>query len=456
MKQLKLVILLLVSTFSAYANPDDSVMVRKIRDEIMLHGTCYENLRTLTKNVGNRISGSPASFKAIAWGQNALKTAGADSVWLQPVWVPHWVRGKESLLLQLQNRNGFEAVKMLSLGNAVGSNGKILSAPIVMVKDIAEFKALDPARVKGKIVFFNYRFRQDLLSTFQGYGDAVKYRWMTPGLVAAKGGIALIIRSVSTGVDDIPHTGMTRYYDTIPKIPAVAIGNSTADKLEQQLLKELVIAKLTTTCKMMDSVLSYNVIGELRGSDIPKEYLVVGGHLDSWDVGEGAHDDGAGCVQSIEVIRTFKALGIQPKRTVRAVLFMNEENGVKGGKAYADSAAAKGEKHILAMESDAGGFSPRGIGLDMSEDKKTFVRKNYAPLFAAMNVYDFSLEEGGTDIDPLKKLGVPLAGLMPDQQRYFDYHHTERDVFEAVNHRELKLGAATMAAFLWLVSEHGL
>lgn len=390
------------------------------------------------------------------WGVQALKNAGADSVWLQPVWVPHWVRGTESLSLKPANAKTFSNVKMLSLGNAYGTDGKTLEAEVIMVQSIDEFKALKPADVRGKIVFFNYRFRQDLLSTFEGYGDAIKYRWMPPGLVSSKGGIAVVIRSVSTGQDDAPHTGMTRYYDTIPRIPAVAIGNTTADALEQHLKKGGLSARLTTNCKMIDSVLSYNVIGELRGSTLPAEYLVCGGHLDSWDVGEGAHDDGAGCVQAIEVIRTLKALNVRPKRSIRAVLFMNEENGARGGRAYADSAASKKEKHIFAMESDAGGFSPRGIGLDMDETKKSFVRREYGPLFAAMNVHDFSLEEGGVDINPLKKLGVPLAGLVPDQQRYFDYHHTERDVFEAVNHRELRLGAATMAAMIWLVSEHGL
>jgi len=455
MKRLATFIALAVCTFSASAASNDSTVITQLKDEIMLHGGCYENLRTLTKTIGHRLSGSPEAEKAVQWGLKALKEAGADSVWLQPVWVPHWVRGAESLKIKSSSGNSFEAVKMLSLGNAFGTDGKMLQASIIMVQSMDEFRALKPEAVKGKIVFFNYRFRQDLISTFAGYGDAVKYRWMTPGAVGAKGGIGVIIRSVSTGADDVPHTGMTRYYDSIPKIPIVSIGNTTADELELQLKKGSAIAQLTTNCKMIDSVISYNVIGEIHGSSIPNEYLVCGGHLDSWDVGEGAHDDGAGCVQAIEVIRTFKALGLKPKRSIRAVLFMNEENGARGGRAYADSAASKNEKHILAMESDAGGFSPRGIGLEMDDARKQIIRQNYGPLFATLTVYDFSLEEGGTDIDPLKKLGVPLAGLVPDQQRYFDYHHTERDVFEAVNHRELKLGAATMASLMWLVSEHG-
>jgi len=430
-------------------------MLKKLRDEIMLRSTCYENLRVLSKTIGHRLSGSPQAEKAVQWGLKAMKEAGADRAWLQPVWVPRWVRGKESLKVKLPGKGGFETMRMLSLGNAVGSNGKTIEAPIVMVQNIDEFNALRNEQIVGKIVFFNYRFRQDLISPFEAYGDAIKYRGSTPTLVSARGGAAVIIRSLSSGMDDAPHTGMTRYADTVRKIPAVAIGNFGADKLEAACRKGTVTAQLKTSARMMDSVLSYNVIGELRGSTTPDEYIVVGGHLDSWDVGEGAQDDGAGCVQSIEVIRALKAAGMRPKRSVRAVLFMNEENGARGGRAYADSVRVRGEKHILAIESDAGGFSPRGVGLEMAADKKAKVRK-WAPLFAPLNVYDFEHEHGGVDIDPLAKGGTALAGLSPDPQRYFDYHHTEQDVFEVVNHRELKLGAAVMASLVYLVSQYGL
>jgi hypothetical protein len=426
-----------------------------LRDEIMLRSTSYENLRVLTKTIGHRLSGTPEAEKAVQWGLKAMKEAGADRAWLQPVWVPRWVRGAESLKVKLPGSSTFEPMRMLSLGNAVGSGGKTIEAPIIMVQTLEEFAALTPAQVAGRIVFFTDAFRQDFISTLSAYGDAIRYRAFTPALVGAKGGAAVIIRSLSSGMDDAPHTGMTRYTDTVKKIPAIAIGNLGAEKLASACRKGTVTARLMTSARMMDSVLSYNVVGELRGSAHPEEYVVVGGHLDSWDVGEGAHDDGAGCVQSIEVIRAFKAAGIRPKRSVRAVLFMNEENGARGGRAYADSARARAEKHILAIESDAGGFVPRGIGLEMDPGKKATV-KRWAPLFAPLNVYDFEHEHGGTDIDPLAKLGTPLAGLSPDPQRYFDYHHTEQDVFEAVNHRELKLGAATMATLVYLVSEHGL
>lgn len=434
----------------------DSAMLRRISDEIMLRGNCYENLRVLTKTIGHRLSGSPQAARAVQWGLKAMKDAGADTAWLQPVWVPRWVRGAESLTIQGAGGRNSKPMRMLSLGNTSGTDGRTISAPIIMVQTISEFAALPKDQVAGKIVFFNYRFRQDLVNTFEGYGDAIRYRGATPTLVSAKGGVGVIIRSLSTGLDDAPHTGVTRYADTVRRIPAVAIGNTGADRLEQLCRKAGgAFASLKTSGQMMDSVLSYNVIGEIRGTTFPNEFVIAGGHLDSWDVGEGAHDDGAGCVQSIEILRTFKALGIRPKRSVRAVLFMNEENGARGGKAYADSAGTRGEKHILAIESDAGGFVPRGIGLEMTADKKARIQA-WAPLFAPLNIYDFTHEHGGVDIDPLAKLGAALAGLSPDPQRYFDVHHTEQDVFEAVNHRELKIGAAALASLVYLVALYGL
>lgn len=433
----------------------DSLTFRKISNEIMLHATCYDNLRVLCKTVGHRISGSPAAAKAVTWGEKAMKEAGADKVWLQACDVPYWYRGKESLYLKMDGE--FKKVDAVSLGNSEGTGGKTLEAPIVMVHNFDEFKALPENAVKGKIVFFNYLFRQDFVFTFEGYGDAVRYRGQGPSVAAAKGAVGIIIRSMSTGKDDFPHTGATHYVDSIKKIPAMAIGNVTADLLEHACLQGKPAAKLTSECHMMpDLVRSYNVIGEIRGSEHPEKIITVGGHLDSWDVGEGANDDGAGCVQSIEVIRTLKALGMRPKCTVRAVLFMNEENGQKGGLAYADSAASKHEQHVIAIETDAGGFTPRGIGLVMSNAQKEKVM-SYRNLFLPYGVYDFTREEGGSDIDPMhKKLNVPLAGLVPDSQRYFDIHHTNNDIFENVNHRELKLGAVVLTQFIWLVSEQGL
>lgn len=433
----------------------DSLAMRRLSDEIMLRGTCYENLRVLSKTIGHRLSGSPQAAKAVEWAQKALTEAGADKVWLQPVDVPHWVRGKEYLKLQFNGSKEFKSIPMLSLGNAVGTDGKVLEAQVIMVNNFDDFNKIPADQVKGKIVFFNYRFRQDLVHTFEGYGDAGPYRWKSPSLASAKGAKAVIIRSVSTGMDDFPHTGAIRYADTVQPIPAAAIGNISADLLEQELKKGSVNALLMSECKMLGTAHSYNVIGEITGSVYPDKYIVVGGHLDSWDVGDGAHDDGAGCVQSIEVIRALKATKTQPRYTVRAVMFMNEENGLKGGLAYNDSAVARNEEHILAIESDAGGFSPRGFGLAMTDEQRRQV-KSYRHLFLPYGVYDFERSEGGADISPLQKRGVPCAGLRPDPQRYFDLHHTANDVFEQINHRELKMGAVALTHLVYIVGQHGL
>ncbi len=435
----------------------DSVAFRHISDEIMLHGTCYDNLKYLCKHIGNRISGSEHAAQAVKWGEQAMKDAGAEKVWIQPVLVPHWVRGKESLQIRYKTGGLYKPAPMLSLGNSVGTGGKPLKADIIVVHRFEELKAMPEEKVKGKIVFFNYRFRQDLIQTGEAYGDAVKYRGGGPDAAIAKGAVGVIIRSVSSGADNFPHTGGTHYADSTHTIPAIAVGNLTADSLEKFCNINTVSVIIQSECKMATPqyVQSYNIIGEIKGSEFPEEIIVVGGHLDSWDVGEGAHDDGTGIVQSIEVMRALKALGIKPKRTIRAVLFMNEENGLRGGIAYADSALAQHEKHIMAIETDAGGFSPRGFAFEISDEKRLKIMK-YKDLFLPYGVYSFERNGGGADISPLKKQEVPQCELLPDQQRYFDVHHTNNDVFENVNHRELKLGAVALCQLIYLISEQGL
>lgn len=446
-------------SFSLFINSsfaqNDSVMMRKISDEILLNGKCYSNLFYLCKNIGHRLTATKQAEKAVQWAKKELEKLQPDKVFLQPVTVPVWFRGKESLGIKFPGRTTFTFIPMLSLGNSQGTDGKLLTAEILIVNSPEELKELTAEQAKDKIIFFNNRFPQELINTFEGYGETAKYRTIAPNIASSKGAAAVIIRSVSTGADDEPHTGAMRYADSLKKIPAVAIGNISADRLEAACKKGKVFAQLKSECEMRGTTTSYNVIAELTGSEKPEEIVLVGGHLDSWDVGEGAHDDGAGIAQSIEVIRTFKALNIKPKRTVRAVLFMNEENGLKGGFAYADSAKSKKEQHILAIESDAGGFAPRGFGSDMEPNKKQKI-KDLAPLFLPYGVYQFDTDEGGADISPLRNAGVPVMGLLPESQRYFDYHHTRADIFERVNHRELKLGAIVMTQMVYLISTYGL
>lgn len=443
--------LLLFGMIAFAQTKEDSIQFSKISNEILNNGKGYTDLRELTKNIGHRLSGSEAYEKSVKWAEQKLREAGADKVWLQEVMIPVWERGKESL--QIKTADGkWKSLKMLSLGNSEGTGGKDVSGEIIMVKSMEEYEKLPAEKVKDKIVFFNYPFSQSFVETFRGYGDAAKYRVNAASLTAKKGGKFAIIRSLSSAFDDVPHTGAMRYEDRITKVPAAAIGNTTADELEALLKKQKVTAKLNSNCGMKGEKLSYSVIGEITGKK-DNSVIVVGGHLDSWDVGEGAHDDGAGIVQSIEVLRTFKKLGIQNNHTIRAVCFANEENGLKGGLQYGKTAKEKNEKHLFAIESDAGGFAPRGIAMEMDDARRNQI-KSWAKLFFPYGVYNFEGVYSGADISPLQQMGVPTAELVPDSQRYFDIHHTEEDTFEKVNRRELLLGATAMTQLIYMIDKN--
>jgi hypothetical protein len=443
---------LFISHFCWSQNAQDSIQFKKIADEILLHGEAYDNLRELTQDIGHRISGSIGYEKATIWAEKKLKEAGADKVWLQEVMVPVWVRGEESLKLKSSNGN-WENLNFLSLGNSEGTQGIDVEGEVIMVTTLEEFEALPAEQVKNKVVFFNYHFPQEFPQTFLGYGEAFKYRVFTASMVAKKGGKFVVIRSISTGVEDIPHTGTLHYDENAPKIPAVTIGNASADRLTILLKKEKVYLKLNSNCGMKGETLNHNVIGEITGKN-PNKIIVVGAHLDSWDIGEGAHDDGAGIVQIIEILRTFKKLGIQPNYTLRVVCYANEENGARGGEEYAAEAHRKNEFHVFAIESDAGGFSPRGFSLDMEESKIKQI-ETWSALFLPYGIYDFSGRYGGVDINPLGRLmKTPLAGLVPDSQRYFDIHHTPADTFDKINKRELHLGAVVMAQLVYLIDKN--
>ncbi len=434
------------------AQQSDSLVLRQMADEILRNSTAYENLRVLTKTIGGRLAGSPQMLKAEQWGVKALKAAGADTVYLQECMVPHWVRGeKEEARIVSKLRDFVPPLNVLALGNSVGTGKAGVTAPVLEVSSFEDLEAKKD-QVKGKIVFYNYHFKPEFIKTFHSYGDAVKYRGQGASKAAKYGAVAVIVRSMSHGANNFPHTGAMAYDPAYPKIPAVAIGLQDADRLSDRLKRDN-SAKvfLRTTCEMLADVVGHNVIGEIRGSKTPDQYITVGGHLDSWDVCEGAHDDGAGCVQSIEVLRTFKALGIKPARTLRVVLFANEENGTRGAKKYAQLAKERNEKHILALESDAGGFTPRGFTSTMEPEKKAKMI-SWKPLLEPYGLYDLEGEGGGTDVGQLHAaLGTPMVELYPDSQRYFDIHHAANDVFEAVNKRELELGAFGMAGLIYLV-----
>lgn len=456
MKIISLVIILCLKSGITFSQPGDSITIKKIVDETMTNSTAYENLRMLCKQVGARLSGSPQYLKAVNLTTKMMKAAGADTVYLQQCMVPHWVRGeKETGQIILPGGKKYQ-FKLCALGNSEGTGVNGITAPVIEINSLQQLDSAGTKNIKGKIVFFNFPMNPTYIRTFSAYAESGDSRGHGPALAAKYGAVGAIVRSLASNPDDYPHTGATVYNDSFPKIPAVAISTNDADYFSKQLKTgSNVRAYFRTTCKMLPDVPGYNVIGEIKGTQFPGEIITVCGHLDSWDLAEGANDDGAGVVQSMEVLRVTRAAGIQPKRTIRAVLFVNEENGGKGSAKYLAEAKAKNEHHIFALESDAGGFTPRGFGLEMTEEKMNKILQ-WKDLFHAYGIFEIGAGYSGSDIEPLKEIGTPLAGLNPDSQRYFDIHHSATDVFENVSRRELNFGAAVMAALIYLVSEYGL
>ena len=462
MRKLLLPVLLFLTGTTAFSQKEDSVFIKRISDEILVKGKAYENLRYLTKQIGPRLAGSQGMVKSEQWGLKVMQESGADKAWMQECLVPHWVRGGKDEAMATYDDTRSRKYKpsrkpldIIALGNSVGTGKNGLRGEVLLVNSFDELEKRKD-EVKNKIVFYNYKFNDTYINTFLSYRDASQYRGQGPSRAAKYGAKAVIVRSMSHAADNNPHTGATRYDSNYTKIPAVAIGLRDADWLSEQIQRAKVSVTLKTNGHFLPDTIGHNIIGELKGLEFPDEIITVGGHLDSWDNCEGAHDDGAGCVQTMEILRAFKAIGYQPKRTIRFVLFANEENGLRGGNKYAEEAKAKNEKHILAMESDAGGFTPRALGFTGSEEQfQKFL--GWKDLISPYGCNEFVKGGGGADIGPLNRaLKTPMASLNPDTQRYFDIHHSRSDVFEAVNKRELELGAVNMAALIYLVDKYGL
>ena len=343
----------------------------------------------------------------------------------------------------------------MALGGSGASPKNGVNAEVIEVKSLDEVDQLGD-KVKGKIVFYNRPMDNTLFNTGQAYGGAVDQRVAGPARAAKYGAVAAIVRSMTTLLDDFPHTGTTQFPDNQPTIPAISVSTNHAEVLSALLKKEKVQVEIKTFCEKLPDVQAYSVIGQIKGSEKSNEFIAVGGHLDSWDVGEGAHDDGTGCVQSMEVLYLMKKLNYRPKHTIRCVLFANEENGLAGGKKYAEEALRKGEIHLAAIESDGGGNSPRGFSFEGDESIFTEKFKKAMQWQDLFETYSLILKKGGSgaDISPLKKQKTFLAGLTADPQRYFDYHHTNADTFEKVNERELKLGAAAMTSLVILMDKY--
>ncbi|MGY0393006.1 M20/M25/M40 family metallo-hydrolase [Bizionia sp. KMM 8389] len=449
--------LLFFVIFNTSAQTDADVL-KNIYSTSLTDGKSYEWLDYLSNQIGGRLSGSLNAEYAVKYTKEQLDSLGLDKVWFQPVMVPKWVRGNKEYAF-IESASGVTStVNICALGGSVPTTIGGVKAEVIEVQGIDELKALGEDVVSGKVVFFNRPMQADLIQTFQAYGGCVNQRYAGALEAGKLGAVGVIVRSLSLRMDDYPHTGSMTYGDlpNSQRIPSAAISTNDAEKLSSMLsLDKGIKFFFNQTCQQLKDVKSYNVIGEITGSEYPNEYILVGGHLDSWDLGDGSHDDGAGSVQSMEVLRLLKETGIKPKRSIRVVLFMNEENGLRGATEYAKVANQKGEKHIFSLESDAGGFTPRGFQFDADDAFMTKI-EGWKNLFKPYLIHYFEKGGSGADVGLLKTSTNVCAGLRPDSQRYFDHHHAATDVFEHVNKRELELGAATMTSLVYLIDKYGI
>lgn len=432
-------------------------MLSDIYKSALTNSKCYSWLDYLSNKIGQRISGSVGAEKGVEYTKQQLETLGLDRVYLQEVMVPKWVRGEKETAFILDGKDKI-SVPICALGGSIATSKNGLTAEIIEVHSIKELEEMAPEKVKGKIVFYNRPFEPENINAFKSYGNCVDQRFYGAEKASKAGAIGTIVRSMGFRLDDFPHTGMQSYGD-LPKdkyIPTAAISTNAAELLSKKLKgngKLKFYMKLS--CQSYDDVLSYNVIGEIKGSEHPEKIMIVGGHLDSWDLADGSQDDGAGVVQSMAVLELFKKMNYKPKNTIRAVLFMNEEFGGKGGRKYEELSKQNKENHIFALESDAGGFSPRGFTFEC--DAANFQKVNsWKYLFEPYLIHSFTIDGTGSDIGHLTSAKIVKAGLSPDSQRYFDYHHAANDKFDAVNKRELELGAATMASLMYLFDQYGI
>ena len=457
--------LLIISSFSVFspnATGQDDVhafYIKQIYDFSLTKAEIYSRLYHLSENIGGRLTGSDNAAKAVDWTFEQLKELGVDSIWKQEVMVPHWVRRQEAVVSIIIEDQQPIQLNATSLGNSVGTYGADWEADIIEVFGLDTLELLGEEILKDKIVFFNRPMNPRHIHTGRAYGGAVDQRSRGPAMAARYGAKAVLVRSMTTLLDDVPHTGVTVYDEDGRKIPGIAISTNDAELLSSFIAQgKNPRAKINADCGMEEDKLSYNVVAEIKGSEFPNEIILVGGHLDSWDLAGGAHDDGAGCMHSIQVFETLLALGYKPKRTLRCVMFMNEENGLAGGKAYANASNEKGEFHLASIESDLGGFTPRGFGCSAKDDVYKPYLANFQSFEKFLDPYDLHLKSGGggADIGPLKSQGGLLIGLRPDPQRYFDIHHTKNDHIGMVNKRELELGAAAMTSLVYLIDQFGL
>jgi carboxypeptidase Q len=422
--------------------------VRRLTDAALASSVAYTRLATLTDTFGHRLSGSDSLEHALDWILDEMRGDGFDSVRGEPVMVPHWVRGDESATL-VSPRSA--ALRMLGLGMSVGTPPQGITAPVIVVRSFEELERR-ASEAKGTIVLFDYPFRTDL-APLDGYDDAVAYRGGAPAAAARAGAVATLIRSVASFSIQNPHTGATRYDAAVPSIPAAALSIEDAEMLHRMVERgQKVIVTLKMNARLLPDVPSRNIVAELRGRERPDEVVVLGGHIDSWDVGQGAMDDGGCSVAAWDALRLMKQLGLTPKRTVRVVLWANEENGGRGGRAYKDAHLADLGKHTAAMECDTGVFRPSGFRFQGSDRGLAYV-KQLGSLLESIGAGRVTPGEPEADVTPLVQMGVPALGLEVDTAKYFWYHHSAGDTMAVIDRDDMARCVATLAAMAYLLAD---
>ena len=460
MQKLSILFLIISITFSCQKtepyDQETADVINTFYGDALGDRESYELLRSLSKDVGQRLSGSEGAKKAVLWSKEVMENYGFDSVFLQEVMVPHWERGDYEECYYYENGEKIN-LSILGAGGTVSTPVGGVTAEVVEVRSLDEVDMLGRDGVEGKIVFYNKAFNQRYINIGASYGETGFQRRLGAIKASEYGAVASVFRSLSSGNDDFPHTGGMSYKEGVDSIAHGGLGVISSIKLSEKIKKDP-NTKLTVRLsgRWFPDALSHNVIGEIKGSENPDKIILVGGHLDSWDVSEGAHDDGAGCVHSIGALRLFQKQGIKPKHTLRAVMFMNEENGLRGGTQYAENAIKYNENHIVAIESDASAYVPRGFGFSGSDAQLEKIQ-GWLKYFDQKVISYFSKGGGGADIGPLhRSTGTPMFGLSIDGQKYFEIHHTEKDVFEAIHPREMELGTASMASLVYLIDKYGL
>jgi len=450
--------LLLALVFSTSVFGQTQQTAQRIIDHTLANSRAYEHLSYLTDNIGPRLSGSKGADLAVKWTTAQLASWGLETR-NESVLVPHWVRGAERGHLPSHNN---QKIVLTALGGSVATPAAGVTAEVVEVTSYDQLEKLGRAKLAGKIVFYNSPMDMSLVESgkaFEAYSKAVVFRGVGASRAAEYGAIAAVVRSVASGSLRTPHTGSLRYLDGQPKIPAAAITTEDADLIHRLLAKgEKVRMHLVLTPRSLPDVTSANVIAEIRGTERPDQVVLIGGHLDSWDLGTGAIDNGSGVVMVMETMRVLKELGIRPKRTIRAVLFMNEENGLRGGRTYFANVAKREEltKHIAAIESDAGAATPTGFITTLAGHDLEQVQSRLRVLNRIAPMSFSSSKNTGADTSPLTDAGIPGFGLVPNPRYYFDFHHTPADTLDKVDPKALAQNTAVIAATAYILAEDGL